>query len=226
MLVFWLLPMAVVGTKFLRYTSMLMPFVYMTAAVGVVVLWRVLSRLAAKAMERPIAQGLAAAVVACVFVVVPATTAAVNLFSSYPSLYLSPVSGGRTGFFFPHDEFYDLGARESIRYIAETAPYGARMASEIPGVVEYYLERFNRKDIRSEIISKPSFSLTESAPDYVLLQRGRVYFENRENFQFIEKNFPVVQSSTYEGAASSTVYKIAGQKAKLMNIGFRDEPVR
>ena len=226
MLVFWLLPMAVVGTKFLRYTSMLMPFVYMTAAVGVVVAWRAASHLGARFFERAVARGFAAALVAALFIIAPAMSAARNLFGSYPSLYLNPASGGRTGFFFPHDEFYDLGARESIRYITETAPAGARMASEIPGVVEYYLERYNRKDIRSEIISKPSFSLTESAPDYVLLQRGRIYFENQENFRFIEKNFPLVQSSTYEGAAATEVYKIAGQKAKLMNLDFSDERVR
>jgi hypothetical protein len=115
------------------------------------------------------------------------------------------------GYFFPHDEFYDLGARESIKYIAETAPPGARMASEIPGVVEYYLERYNRPDIRSEIMSQPNFSLSEGRPDFVLLQRGRLYLENQENFGYIEKNFPVVQSSTYQGAAAARVYMVGGK---------------
>src|SRR5215510_915924 len=36
MLIFWLLPMSVVGAKFLRYTLTLLPFVYMTAAIGIV----------------------------------------------------------------------------------------------------------------------------------------------------------------------------------------------
>ena len=80
------------------------------------------------------------------------------------------------------------------------------MASEIPGVVEYYLERFNRPDIHSEIISQPRFSLSQGRPDFVLLQRGRVYIENLENFNFIEKNFPIVQASVYESAAAARVY--------------------
>ena len=80
------------------------------------------------------------------------------------------------------------------------------MASEIPGVVEYYLERFHRLDIRSEIMSQPSFTLSNGRPDFVLLQRGRVYVENIENSSFIEKNFPIVQESVYEGAAASRVY--------------------
>jgi hypothetical protein len=114
--------------------------------------------------------------------------------------------GNRIGYFFPHDEFYDLGARESIRFIAENAQPGAKMASEIPGVVDYYLERFNRLDIRSEIMSQPSFTLSGGRPDFVLLQGGRVYIENVANFKLIEERFPVVQASVYEGAAASRVY--------------------
>jgi len=81
------------------------------------------------------------------------------------------------------------------------------MASEIPGVVEYYLERFNRADIRSEIISQPSFSLSRNnRPSFVLIQRGRVYFENIDDLNLIEKTFPRVQASVYEGATTAAVY--------------------
>jgi hypothetical protein len=209
MLVFWLVPMAVAGTKFLRYTLMLMPFFYMTAAVGTVIIWRGLSSLLQRlSVERAPARVIAATAAVALFIVVPAVIAARSL--PHPNLYLNPLGGDRTGFFFPHDEFYDIGARESIRYIAEAAPTGARLASEIPGVVEYYLEQFNRKDIQIEIMSKPDFNLAASAPDYALLQRGRIYFENLDNFRFIEKNFPLVQASTFAGAAATQVYRITG----------------
>lgn len=212
MLVFWLFPMAVTGGKFLRYTLSLLPLVYMTAAVGMIVLWRGLSYLIRRtSLDIRLAGRLAAIPVAAVFVIAPAVTMIESM--PYPSLYLNAFGAGRVGYFFPHDEFYDLGARESIKYIAETAPPGARMASEIPGVVEYYLERYNRTDIRSEIMSQPNFSLSEGRPDFVLLQRGRLYFENQENFSFIEKNFPVVQSSMYGGAAAAQVYLVGGEAA-------------
>jgi hypothetical protein len=123
-------------------------------------------------------------------------------------LYVDVLGRNRTGYFFPHDEFYDLGARESIRFIADSAPPGAMIASEIPGVVQYYLERFHRPDIRSEIISQPSFTLNQERPTFVLLQPGRVYFENIDNFKLIEKSFPLIQSSIYEGAAAAKVYLI------------------
>lgn len=210
MLVFWLLPMSLIGVKFLRYALSLMPLVYMTAAIGVMVMWRMLaSWLNRRALDRQPARALAAIAVAAVFIIAPAVTMIRNL--PYPSLYVNALGKGRMGYYFPHDEFYDLGARESIKYIAETAPPGARMASEIPGVVDYYLEQFDRRDIRSEILSQPSFTLDERRPDFVLLQSGRLYFENAENYLFIERNFPVAQSSVYQGATAAQVFKTSGQ---------------
>lgn len=207
MLVFWLFPMAIVGSKFLRYTLTFMPLLYIAAAVGVVVMWRMASRAVIKMKLEPRLWSRAAAVaVASVFVLTPAITTVMSL--PYPSLYLNALGGGRTGYYFPHDEFYDLGARESIKYVAETAPQGASLASEIPGVVQYYLERYNRPDIRSEIISHPKFNLLEDPPDYVLLQRGRVYFENLGEFKLIEKSFSPEQASSYLGADASRVYRI------------------
>jgi len=207
MLVFWLIPEAIVGTKFLRYSLSLMPLVYMTASVGIVLMWRSLASLIRKAgAGLQGARVTASVAVTAAFIIAPAAVTIDYVLRSHPSLYVNVLAGRRVGYFFPHDEFYDLGARESIRFIAETAPPAAKMASEIPGVVEYYLERFNRPDIRSEIISQPSFTLSGDRADFVLLQRGRVYVENIENFNFIEKNFPIVQASVYEGAAASRVY--------------------
>ena len=207
MLLFWLIPEAFVGTKFLRYTLSLIPLIYMTAAVGIVVMWRFLiSAIKRTGAGVQMARASAAVAAATAFLVAPSVLTIRYLLVSHPSLYVNLLGGSRTGYFFPHDEFYDVGARESIRFIAETAPPAAKMASEIPGVVEYYLERFHRLDIRSEIMSQPSFTLGNGRPDFVLLQRGRVYVENIENSSFIEKNFPIVQESVYEGAAASRVY--------------------
>lgn len=207
MLVFWLLPEAFVGCKFLRYSLSLMPIIYMTAAVGIVAMWH-LTTLAMRKLAfggRGLRATVAAAIVAA-FIIVPSLQTIRSVAFSYPSLYVNVLGGNRIGYFFPHDEFYDLGARESIRFIADTAPPGATIASEIPGVVQYYLTRFNRADMRSEIISQPSFTLNRERPTFVLLQPGRVYFENIENYTFIEKSFPLLQAGIYDGAAASKVY--------------------
>ena len=213
MLVFWLFPMALVGSKFLRYTLTLMPLFYMTAAVGIIVMWRLVSTTIRRLKFEPrLAARVAAIAVSLVFVVWPAVTTIRSL--PHPSLYLNALGGGRTGYFFPHDEFYDLGARESIKYVAETAPQGAVLASEIPGVVQYYLELYNRPDIRSEIISHPKFNLVEDPPDYILLQHGRLYFENRDVFRLVEKSFSPEQASSYLGADASRVYRLDAERLK------------
>ncbi len=208
MMVFlWLIPMAIMGAKFLRYTLTLMPFVYMTAAVGIVVIWRVIAGWMKRlSFEQRIARIAIATTVVAVFIVAP-SIATLNSLPT-PSLFMNAIGGNRAGYFFPHDEFYDLGARESIKYIADNAPEGITIASEVPGVVQYYLQKYNRTDIKSLAISHPEFSLARSRPYYVLLQPGRVYFENQEIFKFIERTYPVVQASTYEGVAASQVYKV------------------
>ncbi|HWP43293.1 MAG TPA: glycosyltransferase family 39 protein [Blastocatellia bacterium] len=210
MLVFWLFPMALVGAKFLRYTLSLMPMLYMTAAIGMVIMWRLVAKAVQKtSLNQRAAHAMATVAIVAVFLVAPAVSLARNM--PYPSLYLNIFGGGKVGYYFPHDEFYDLGARESIKHIAETAPPGAVVATEIPGVLQYYLERYNRPDIRSEIISHPEFSLDRTRPDFVLLQRGRTYFENQDEFSFIERNFATVQASEFEGATATQLYKVGGQ---------------
>jgi hypothetical protein len=179
----------------------------MTAAVGIVMMWRALSAVIRKPRAvRDFSRVIASVPIAAAFVIAPAIITISCLLHSHPGLYLNVFGGNRIGYFFPHDEYYDLGARESIKFIAEGAPPGAVLASEIPGVVQYYLERFNRTDIRSQVISDPGFTLAEVRPDYVLLQPGRLYFENQENFRLIEKDWSMAQSSIYEGAAASRVY--------------------
>jgi hypothetical protein len=209
LLFFWLFPMAIAGSKFLRYTLSLMPLVYMTAAVGMALMWRWLSVAMAKLSLRPVvAGGLAAAAITIVFVGAPAVTTFMNL--PHPSLYMNSIGGARVGYFFPHDEFYDVGARESIKYIAETAPRGASVASEIPGVVQYYMDRYDRADIRTEVMSHPLFNLDAHTPNYVILQRGRVYFENEEDYKRIEAGLRPVQTSTFSGVETSRVYRMDG----------------
>ena len=217
MLVFWLFPMALIGGKFLRYTLPLMPVLYMTAAVGTVRIFDALRSAATRLNLNHRTSTWAAAVpVIVAFILFPIAISIANM--PYPSLYVNAFGSGRSGYFFPHEEFYDLGARESVEYVARHAAPGARLATEIPGVVEYYLEKFNRTDIQSEIISHPEFTLSEKRPDFVILQKGRYYFENRENFRLIESSFTPVQSSRFNEAVAATVYETRG--------GFADVETR
>jgi hypothetical protein len=251
MLIFWLLPMTFMGVKFLRYTLALIPFIYLTAAVGAVTVWRI-SSTALKRLEPAVlacqswgrrragfpslavlsafVAGAPGVVVGVLFVLWPALVTLRSL--PYPALYTNLLGAGRAGYFFPHDEFYDLGARESIKYIAEHAEPGALVASEIPAVFQYYLERYGRTDLRCEILSRPGFergqallvsgqaspaqtdqtdpgsAFTGPARAYVLVQPGRIYFENQREIYAIESSLQIAQSSEFGGAAATRVYRI------------------
>jgi hypothetical protein len=180
MFVLWIVPYSLVGAKWLRYTLSLMPFFYMICAVGIAAMVR---RAAALFSSRPAAETyalpVASAVAVLVFVVAPAYTA----YKSMPhyALYTNALAGQHAGYFFPHDEFYDDGLREAIEHVAKSAPAGAVIAHETPGVARYYLEKFGRTDLQSRAISDASFDVRD-APEhaFVIVQRGRTYFENRD----------------------------------------------
>lgn len=185
MFLLWLVPYSLIGAKWLRYTLSVMPFVYMLAAVGVVSLiqW---ARTIFPSSRRALVTAATIAVV--LFVCVPAWTAYAN--RPHYALYTNALAAGKEGYYFPHDEFYDDGVREAVSFVCEHAPQEATIAHETPAVVRHYLSRFGRTDLNSQAISAREFYVTSAAgPVYVIAQRGRTYFENREELETVRAKF-------------------------------------
>jgi hypothetical protein len=204
MLLFWIVPYSLMGAKWLRYTLSLMPFVYMTAAVGVSALTRRLLELS-KAGRGPVLAAWAGAASVALFVGVPAWEAARA--APHYALYTNALAPRPAGYYFPHDELYDDGLREAVKYVADHAPPGATIAHETPGVVAYYLARFGREDLRSQVISDPQFDVTNApGPTYVVLQRGRTYFENREEMRRVRAEFKTETQVVIDGVVAAEVY--------------------
>ncbi|MCA1556060.1 MAG: glycosyltransferase family 39 protein [Acidobacteria bacterium] len=193
MFVLWIVPYSIVGAKWLRYALSLMPLVYMIAAVGIMWLLRLVASRRAEDGERsgsfsPLRR-IVRAVILFFFIALPAW----STYAAGPhyATYTNALGAGRAGYFFPHDEFYDDGLREAIKYVADYAPVAehsmnsATIVHETPGVVRYYLQKFGRPDIVSRVLSDPNFKLdtAKPRPAYIILQRGRTYFENREKMQ-------------------------------------------
>jgi hypothetical protein len=200
MFLFWIVPYSLIGGKWLRYTLSVMPFVYMLAAVGVVGLIRLIQRHASKrvAVVVPIGAVL-------LFVGVPGWIAFAN--GPHYALYTNALAADKAGHFFPHDEFYDDGLREAIRFVCEEAPNGATMAHETPGVAGYYLAKFGRADLNSQPISSPDFDVRSAGgPVYVIAQRGRTYFENREELDYVRANFQRIHEVRIGGASAVEVF--------------------
>jgi hypothetical protein len=204
MFVLWIVPYSLMGGKWLRYTVSLMPFVYMIAAVGILALLRwcvsLFSETSAARVRR-----FAGALILLVFILLPAWTAYAN--RPHYAMYTNLLGGGRMGYYFPHDEFYDDGLREALRFVCEKAPQRATIVHETPGVVRYYLWKYNRTDLQSRVLSDRSLSLEAlPQPVYVVVQRGRTYFENREKLVSVRARYRKVHEVLIEGASAVEVY--------------------
>ena len=201
MFLFWIIPYSLIGGKWLRYTLSLMPIVYMLAAVGVMaaVRWAI-----AKFPSKMATRSIVAAVV-LIFIIVPAGIAYAH--GPHYALYTNALAANKAGYFFPHDEFYDDGLREAISHVCNQAPKGATIAHETPAVVAYYLAEFDRTDLVSHPISSPDFDVkTATGPVYVVAQRGRTYFENRDELDFVRSNFRKVDEVRIEGLSAVEVF--------------------
>jgi asparagine N-glycosylation enzyme membrane subunit Stt3 len=201
MLFFWIVPYSLAGAKWLRYTLSLMPFVYMCAAIGVFQL----SRLVITRFNGAAARAIAVSVILLLFMAWPAVSAYRD--APHYGLYTNALAANHRGYFFPHDEFYDDGLREAIKFVCDTAPQGAVLAHETPAVTSYYLEKFGRTDLNSKALSAPDFDVTTiSGPAYVIIQRGRTYFENREKLQFVRTNFRRIHDEQVTGITAAEVF--------------------
>jgi len=205
MFLFWIIPYSLFGAKWLRYTLSLMPFVYMLAAIGVIELIRFVNRrLGASETRKPMRAVVVVAAVA-IFLGVPSWLA----YQANPhyALYTNALAADKVGYFFPHDEFYDDGLREAIKFVCDTAPAGAIIAHETPAATRYYLEQFRRTDLNSKAISTPDFEVTKiSGPAYFIVQKGRTYFENREKLAYIRANFRMVHEVKVKGMVAAEVF--------------------
>lgn len=202
MFLFWIVPYSLIGGKWLRYSLSLMPFVYMLAAVGVIALIGFVSKFL-KASRGTSALISVAAVF--VFILIPGWTAYAN--SPHYALYMNALGAGRAGYYFPHDEFYDDGLREAIKFVSDVAPQHSIIAHETPAVTRYYLERFSRPDLNSQVISGADFDPAKlTAPGYIIVQRGRTYFENRKKIDHIRANFKKVYEVKIGEATAAEVF--------------------
>ncbi len=207
MFILWIVPYSLIGAKWLRYALSLMPFVYMIAAVGVVAVIRWLSALVEK-ISPDRARAVVTAIVTLVFIAIPAWTAYAN--GPHYALYINRLaSPGSAGFYFPHDELYDDGLREAIKYVCDNAPQGATIVHETPAVARYYLQKFGRSDLQSRVLSDPKLSVSElPRPSFIIVQRGRTYFENQAKIETIKGSLPKVYEVTVQGVNAAEVYAV------------------
>jgi 4-amino-4-deoxy-L-arabinose transferase-like glycosyltransferase len=215
MLFFWLVPYSLAGAKWLRYTLSLMPFVYMGAAIGTIAFIRWSSGRLEKLKTGSNAFHAVTAILVLALIVWPAWTA----YASAPhyGMYTNALGARYTAYFFPHDDFYDDGLNDAIRFVCEQAPRNATIVTETPGVVRYYTEKLGRADLQSRVLSDPKYSVSETEPAYIILQRGRTYFENKNEMKEVRDRFTLVYAGCVEGHTAAEVYAVPANSGAAVN---------
>ncbi len=208
---FWFFSYSFVGVKFLRYSLTLMPIACLAAAFGAMAAAEALAAWLSR-LRFPVRAGrLRMAVAAVVFV-----GAVVPLLTCFPfySLYVNPLGGGmeQSGTRFPHDEYYDIRLREAIDAIAREAPVGSVMAGETPAVFRYYLQKVGRPDIQVVNLSDHHFRFDPAHPVFVVLQPGRIYFENLEFFHDLWGKRRPLEDLGLWGRSAVRIYRLDGQE--------------
>ncbi len=177
-LFYWFVPFTVLGGKFTRYFTVALPVVLITAAIGIHFVAELVGRYLIRAFKSESFSAWARAMV----VVLPITVSLVASASAAPNyrLYTNWLGGGwdSAGSYFPHDEFYDSSVRDAAADIVKIARPGARVASETPGLFEYYAKRAGRDDLAMLSLSD-AVAIRQLEPgDFVIVARGRRYFSN------------------------------------------------
>jgi hypothetical protein len=119
----------------------------------------------------------------------------------YYRLYTNALgtSLGEAGSYFPHDEFYDASVRDTALVLSRMARTGARVASETPGLFDYYSHLAGRSDMVFVSLSDEEAMKEMGAGDVVIVARGRRYMTNDLFISSLEKRLaPAVTVSLGE----------------------------
>jgi dolichyl-phosphate-mannose-protein mannosyltransferase len=210
MFVFLLLGYSLFAVKFVRYILPLLAIIDISAAIGVIAMFRWIHRLRLSPASRLAACGaLAASIVA---VLLSAEVAATPFYSFAENSIGQRVTP--PGQNFPDDEFYDYGVREAVAAIAREASSGATIVSDVPDVAAYYIRAAGRRDLRVRSLSQeglPPQPLQEAqgtAEAWVIVQEGHVYFDNREIVAALRCSGPPWREIHARDAIAVEIYRL------------------
>jgi hypothetical protein len=216
-LLFALIPYSFVASKFLRYLLPVFAMLDIIAAVGVVWLLGVLRRLLEQRTGRAPSWssgtwGLWRPRIAMAAIVVASVLDPLSaLVSSGPfySLHQNALAARFTtpGMLFPDDEFYDAGVREAVTDLARVAQPGAVIASDAMNVVQVYLDRTGRTDLRSVSLSQNRLSSMQAPEIWVLAQDAHTYFENQATLKQLRTRSAPTREYVVGGGVAVQVFQ-------------------
>jgi hypothetical protein len=180
-----------------------MPTIYIIAAIGLVKIFSWMRSLVTENRNRLLVPALNT-VIFLAFLFQPLWSA-MNAGPFY-SLYLNPLGLGRFGYYFPHEEFADMGLRPTIFKICKEAAVGSGVGGEAPPVFAYYFHQCGRDDVRFFSLSEAH---RESLPPstYLVVEDGRKYFDNISLIHAITSEETPAWTTGIDGVPTVTVYR-------------------
>lgn len=199
-LVFMLLPYSLAATKFVRYMLPLYAIFNLVAALGLA--WVACRARGARSMPaRLVGSAVTVVVIASQGM---ATLKAAPHYSLSQNAFGAVVAGEQL--LFPHDELFDAGVREAVKYVAAAAQPDAVVMSEAPAVVRTYLEWAGRHDVDSRALARGRWPrMTEDA--WILVQDGRIYLENEALIQTLRQRRRPVHEIRIHGYRAVQIFR-------------------
>jgi len=204
----WMMTFSFGGGKFTRYVTTVLPAVLITAAIGIQTIGRWLGEKLSALLSatwptvyiRP----------ALALIVIAGSLSVLAKAGPHFRLYTNFIGGGaaKTGYYFPHDEFYDASMREAIFEIAKRAPRGARVASESQTLATYYAERAGRPDLVCVFLSDPNELQQLREKDFAIDARGRRYFSNELILAALAQSGPPAFRVSLGNVPSASIYQL------------------
>lgn len=202
----WMMTFSIGGGKFTRYFTTILPAVLITSAIGVQAVGRWLGERLSSLLRAEWPRAYVSPTLAVIMVV--GSASALVTVAPHFRLYTNALGGGESnsGYYFPHDEFYDASVREVVGEIAKRAKPGARVASETPGLAAYYAGQANRLDLVFVSISDPKALAQLQEGDFIVDARGRRYFSNEAIVSALKKTGPPAFTVSLGPVPSASIY--------------------
>ena len=188
--------LSVSGAKWVRYSLVLLPFLFLAGGYAVQATW---DRMRDKKMSLPFV-GLAAAILFALPLL------ELHAWSPYYSFYLNSIGGGQKNIarYFGQDEVSEFDTREVAQQVCSSAGPGARLATARPMTMTYYVESCGRTDIVVVPLYDRHYVPREG--DRIILEPSRRFFETQRFFDALEPSGMSRREVRVGPVLASTIY--------------------
>ncbi len=211
----WLMTFGFAGGKFMRYLTVMLPGVLITAALGVQFVGRQVAHwISSLTSSANLASYFRIAL--AVVVVLGSLSAAFRSAPHY-RLYTNAIGGSeRAGYYFPHDEFYDSSMRDIMFELAKQVRKGAQIASETPRVAAFYAEQAGRNDLSFISLSDNDALQRLGEEDVIIDARGRRYFSNDALISALRRSGAPALEASLGPVSAASVYVLDQNSLRIV----------